>query len=213
MVAAMTVTVFGANGRSGRRVVRRLRERGHEVRAAVRDPRKLRSDDGGATVVTADVLDTNAVAAAVAGADAVVTVIGHTRGTPPDMQTRGVGHIIAAMQERGIRRFIALTGSGVRFPGDRPVLADRLLTRMLGYLAPDRLADGERYARIIAESNLDWTIVRAPLLHEFTSRRPYRIGPAGPETGMTCSRENIARFITAELEEPRHIGRAPVVTD
>jgi len=213
MVAAMTVTVFGANGRTGRRLLRRLRERGHEVRAAVRDPRKLGADDGTLRVVTADVLDPEAVAAAVVGADAVVSVIGHTRGTPPDMQTRGMGSIIAAMQEHGIRRLIALTGSGVRFPGDRPVPADRLLTRMLGYLAPDRLADGERYARIIAESDLDWTIVRAPLLHEFTFRRPYRIGPAGPETGMTCSRENIARFIAAELEGPRHIGRAPVVTD
>lgn len=209
----MTVTVFGANGRSGRRVVRRLHERGHEVRAAVRDPRKLRPDDGGVTVVTADVLDPDAVAAAVAGADAVVSLIGHTRGTPPDMQTRGAGHIIEAMQKRGIRRLIALTGSGVRFPGDRPAPADRILTRMLGYLAADRLADGERYARLIAEADLDWTVVRAPVLHEFTPRRPYRVGPAGPETGMTCSRENIARFITAELEKPRHIGRAPVVSD
>lgn len=209
----MTVTVFGANGRSGRRVVRRLRERRHEVRAAVRDPRKLPGDDGAVRVVTADVLDADAVAAAVAGADAVVSLIGHTRGTPPDMQTRGVRHIIAAMQEHGIRRLIALTGSGVRFPGDRPVAADRLLTRMLGHLAPDRLADGERYARIIAECDLDWTIVRAPVLHEFKPRRPYRVGPAGPETGMTCSRENIARFVAAELENPRHLRQAPVVTD
>lgn len=63
--------VTGASGFLGRHVVRLLRERGDEVRALVRDPRRLEVD-AGVTVVRGDLGDNTAIAEGIRGADAVV---------------------------------------------------------------------------------------------------------------------------------------------
>ncbi|HZN70202.1 MAG TPA: NAD(P)H-binding protein, partial [Micromonosporaceae bacterium] len=72
----MRVTVIGASGRIGRRIVAEAVSRGHEVVAAVRDPAVSNVDFNG-RVVGADVFDPAAVAEAVAGCDVVVSAVGH----------------------------------------------------------------------------------------------------------------------------------------
>jgi uncharacterized protein YbjT (DUF2867 family) len=75
-----TVSVFGGTGFLGRRLVRRLAGEGATLRIAVRSPERARSileaaDLDRVTVFRADVRDQASVAAAVAGADAVVNVV------------------------------------------------------------------------------------------------------------------------------------------
>jgi uncharacterized protein YbjT (DUF2867 family) len=75
-----TVAVVGGGGFLGRRLVHRLTAEGMTVRVAVRHPHparvQLRSIGfGRVTVVAADVRDQASVAAAIAGADAVVTTV------------------------------------------------------------------------------------------------------------------------------------------
>lgn len=75
-----TVSVFGGTGFLGRCLVRRLAVEGATVRVAVRHPERARSALRAAgldrvTVFCADVRDQASVAAAVAGADAVVNAV------------------------------------------------------------------------------------------------------------------------------------------
>jgi NADH dehydrogenase len=73
-----TVCVFGGTGFLGRRLVRRLAGEGASVRVAVRSPERARSvlpDPDRVEVLRADVRDPASVAAAVAGADAVVNAV------------------------------------------------------------------------------------------------------------------------------------------
>lgn len=75
-----TVSVFGGTGFLGRCLVRRLAAAGATVRVAVRHPERARSALRAAgldrvTVFCADVRDQASVAAAVAGADAVVNAV------------------------------------------------------------------------------------------------------------------------------------------
>ena len=75
-----TVCVFGGTGFLGRRLVRRLAGEGATLRVAVRSPERARSVLGEAaadrvTVLRADVREPASVAAAVAGADAVVNAV------------------------------------------------------------------------------------------------------------------------------------------
>jgi uncharacterized protein YbjT (DUF2867 family) len=72
-----TVSIFGGTGFLGQRLVRHLASQGTAVRVAVRRPDQARSAFGAAgmervTIFRADVRDRDAVAGAVAGADAVV---------------------------------------------------------------------------------------------------------------------------------------------
>src|SRR3546814_7713667 len=76
-----TVTVFGGSGFIGRYVVQRLARDGWTIRVAVRHPGRasfLRplGDIGQITPLCVPLQDAEAVAAAVAGADAVINLVG-----------------------------------------------------------------------------------------------------------------------------------------
>lgn len=76
-------TVFGASGNTGSVVASRLLERGKHVRIMVRDPLKvaaLRAQ--GAEVVTGDLTDAKAVAAALAGAEGAYLLVPPDNGSP-----------------------------------------------------------------------------------------------------------------------------------
>lgn len=80
-MARRIVTVFGASGFIGRHVVQRLADLGWTVRAAVRDPiaaafLKPMGEIGQVTPIRADITDEAAVRTVVAGADAVINLVG-----------------------------------------------------------------------------------------------------------------------------------------
>jgi nucleoside-diphosphate-sugar epimerase len=69
----MKVFVTGGTGFIGGHIVRKLRERGDEVLALVRDPaRATELEAAGATLVTGDLADRSKLAAAMEGCDAVI---------------------------------------------------------------------------------------------------------------------------------------------
>ena len=69
----MKIFVTGGTGFIGGHVVRKLRERGNDVVALVRDPAKATDLEAlGATLVTGDLSDRSKLAAAMEGADAVI---------------------------------------------------------------------------------------------------------------------------------------------
>jgi putative NADH-flavin reductase len=74
----MRLTVFGASGQTGRHLIQQALDAGHTVTAVVRDPTRLPIRHQRLQVVTADVLDPAAIQPAVAGADAVISALGHT---------------------------------------------------------------------------------------------------------------------------------------
>src|SRR5574341_227353 len=69
----MQITVFGATGILGRHVVPRLRERGHRVRAVVRQPEQVaRLQRLGMEAMLGDILDATSLTDPVADSDVVL---------------------------------------------------------------------------------------------------------------------------------------------
>ncbi|TCJ15950.1 SDR family oxidoreductase [Rubrobacter taiwanensis] len=209
----MRVAVFGATGRTGRLVVERLLEEGHEVIAFVRDPSKiLEGHDEKLRTVRGDVLDAAAVEEVVEEVDAVLVALGHTKTSPKDVQARGTQNIVAAMRRHGVRRLISLTGAGVRDPQDEPKVVDRAITGLLKLLQRDVLEDAERHAEIIRNSGLDWTLVRVPRLVDGERTGEYRAGYIGKDSGTRISRADVADFMVRQLTDDTYLRRAPVVS-
>lgn len=65
-----------ATGRTGEPLVAQALDRGHEVTGFARDPADITHEDDRLTVVTGDAYGGTNVGEAVAGADAVVSVLG-----------------------------------------------------------------------------------------------------------------------------------------
>lgn len=208
----MKVVIFGASGRTGHHLVEQALGAGHEVAAFVRDPAKLRISHERLGVFRGDVTDAAAVEVAVAGRDAVLSALGHTKGSPKDVQTVGTRNIVEAMEKQGVRRLVSLTGAGVRDPKDEPKLVDKIFAFLLGWLQRDVLEDAERHARVTKDSGLDWVIVRGPRLTEGVGRGRYRVGYVGKDSGTSISRADVAGFMLEQATDDTHLHRMPMVS-
>jgi uncharacterized protein YbjT (DUF2867 family) len=111
------VTVFGGTGFLGRRIVRRLLDHGFAVRVAARHSE--RGMHGGASApefVRADVGDDASLAAAVAGAWAVVNAVGLyvERGglTFGAVHVAGAERVAAQARRAGVARLVHVSGIG-----------------------------------------------------------------------------------------------------
>ena len=208
----MRLAVFGASGRTGRPLVEQALAAGHEVTAFVRDLSKLSMSHERLTVVEGDVKEYAKVQDAITGADAVLSVLGHTKSSAKDVQTMGTENIVAAMEESSVRRLVSLTGAGVGDPEDEPKLFDRAITGLLKLLQKDMLEDAEGHARVIEKSGLDWTIVRGPMLTEGEKKGEYRVGYVGKNSGTKISRADVADFMLRQVADDTYLGQKPMVS-
>ncbi|MBY0342608.1 MAG: NAD(P)H-binding protein, partial [Sphingomonadales bacterium] len=140
------LAITGATGFVGSALLDAALAEGHQVRALARREQAPRA---GVEWVRGDLGDTGALAALVAGADAVVHVAGLTN-TPDPAQfeianVTGTAHVIAAMVEAGVRRLVLVSSLAAREP------------KLSAYGASKARAE-----TLVEASGLDWTIVRPP---------------------------------------------------
>jgi hypothetical protein len=69
------------------------------------------------------------------------------------------------------------------------------------------------YVEALTRDDLDWTVVRGPMLHDKEPQGPYTVGYVGKGPGPRASRHNVAQFIVDELEQRRYVQDAPMISD
>ena len=76
------IALFGASGRTGQHFLELALERDFEFKALVRNPKSVDLNDAKLEVCTGDVLNIENVRQVVEGADIVVSLFGHVKGSP-----------------------------------------------------------------------------------------------------------------------------------
>jgi putative NADH-flavin reductase len=209
----MKIIVFGASGGTGALIVEQALSAGHEVLAFVRNPAKLTIKHPKLTIVQGDVLVSARVEQAIAGQDAVVSVLGPTRPFVPGMLGTATKNITSAMQKHGVRRLISTGGTVMRDPQDHPTAVDRLIQFMMRLPGREIMRDVENSNALIRASNLDWTIARYPMrLTNGPHTGHYRTGYLGKNVSMQLSRADGADFVIRELSKGEFIRKAPVIS-
>ncbi|MDH3472563.1 MAG: complex I NDUFA9 subunit family protein [Rhodospirillales bacterium] len=120
-MATRVVTVFGGSGFIGRYVVERLARQGWLVRAAVRRPSRAQflkplGDVGQVVPLRAPLQDEAAVRDAVAGADAVINLVGllfeKGRQSFEAVHFQGAKRVAEAAAAAGVRHFVQISAIG-----------------------------------------------------------------------------------------------------
>ncbi len=171
----MKIAIFGATGGTGSQLVERgLAE--HEIIAVARRPEAITAKHDRLRVVKGDVLDPASIAAAIAGADAVISAIGPANNKEPGtLISDGVANLVAACTKAGIARFVFESGlmvgdaRGLSPFGKLGVAIYRAMNKKL--CADKRIAEAT-----IQASTLDWVIVRPPALDHSPARGGYKHG-------------------------------------
>lgn len=207
----MKIALIGATGFVGSALLAEALERGHEVIALTRDASKLQAHPQLRPAV-ADVYDPAQVAAAVAGADVVLSAFNPGWGKADIRALFVQGHdaIVAGSKAAGVARLVEIGGAGSLYVAPGVQLVD----------TPDfpaewkEGAEGAREAlrRLQGESELDWTFVSPPVFLAPGERSGrYRTGgdevlfdgdkPAG------ISSADLAVAVLDEIEAPKHSRR------
>ncbi|MEU9289318.1 NAD(P)H-binding protein [Streptomyces sp. NPDC048275] len=199
----MNITVLGATGSTGLRVVDQLLAQGHTVRATVRTQAK--ADELVRRDLEASVLDLAApgprFADVFAGSDAIMNAAA-TRSM--DLQQaelidhHGIVAAVDAAVSVGAKRWVQLSMWGTAEP-----------TRLPGYLqatARAKLAAD----RHLEQSDLNWTIVRPPWLNDNTATDQITVGDEVEEGSL--SRNDLATVLVSCLDHPATFQRAFEVT-
>jgi uncharacterized protein len=105
----MKVTLFGASGMIGSRILQELVRRGHTVTAVARNPEKIAATGG--TAVQGDITDEASVAAAAKGADSVVSAYAAPFENPGLVVT-ATKALLSGLKQAGVKRLIVVGGAG-----------------------------------------------------------------------------------------------------
>ncbi len=208
----MKICVFGADGRTGVEVVRYAHDRGFEVTAFVYSDGSNIYFPSDVEVQKGNVMNYEQVENALQNADAVISVLGHIKGSDPRMQTKGMENIVRVMKELGVKRVLSLTGTGARVVGDTPSITDRFLNLGVALVDPERINDGIEHARVLEESGLDYTIVRVLKLGNSTADvGAVKLTSGGPAEFVT-SRKKVAKVLVDLIRDTAYIGKQPVIS-
>lgn len=220
--------MIGASRGVGRAVVEAARRRGFAVTAlsrsapgqseqperpeqpgSVEEPDSVEASEGTTTRgarsqvrwVRGDATKPDAVASALAGADAVVVTLGAPAGESSAPRTQGTEVVLAAMREAGIRRLIVNSSLGV---GDSVALLSPVVRLLIAPMFMRRaLDDHADQEGLVMAADLDWTILRpggltgevggAPVVAGFTSRKG---------VSLRIPRADVAAYALDHLDDP-----------
>lgn len=112
----MTITVFGATGQVGIRIVRMALAKGYHVRAFGRNIESMIDEDlrnKNFEAIKGYVFDEKDVSKAVKGADVVLSALGGSFDGADKTRSLGIKNIVHQMEAAGTKRIIAVGGMGV----------------------------------------------------------------------------------------------------
>lgn len=200
----MIVALFGAAGRTGRRIAARLLARGDRVRALVRDPARLDAHPH-LDARAGDARDAAAVAATVAGCEAMVIALGmHDITRPSTDFSDAVRIIVDASRAAGVKRVVAIASATV-LPDPRGGLRS---DHAGGGPYANVAAEHARNYRTLAASGLDWTLLcPVDLVDDIPEGRARWAFDALPEGSGETGYEDLAATVAALLGDPASHGR------
>lgn len=201
------IAVTGASGRTGWRVVDEARRRGWQVTPIVRPGSELPGALADTEPVRLELADQEALAGALKGCDALVIATGARPSVdllgPLKVDALAIRPQIEACRAAGVKRVVLVSSlcSGRLF---HPLNLFGLILVWKGV--------GERW---LAESGLDWTVVRPGGLKETEEGLEEQgIVYTGPDRQESNSipRRLVARVCLEAIETPASIGRIVEVT-
>jgi len=201
-VIKLNILVLGATGRVGSRIVSYALNDGHHVIAFVRTPSKLHISDKNLQVMQGNVLNKEDIESAIAAADVVISAL-NTDGTTTLSECLPL--ILQAMQKVKLQRIITVGTAGI--------LQSRLTPNVLRYQSSESKRKSTTAAqehhnvyKLLAQSNMDWTIVCPTYLPDGPYMGNYRVERDFlPEGGTEISVADTAHFAYKQIQSTEYV--------
>ena len=207
----VTIALLGATGMVGSFVVNEALARGYDIRALARTPKKLDALKGQITIIQGDARDGAAIDALLAGSDVVITALGPVRADGKGakmISTTATGLIIDAMRAHNIQRYIIVSGGAVEMPDDDRNITGWLVKQSATLALRDTVKDKQAEYRLVADSPVQWTLLRCPLIDPEPFAHTAMVSLKTPPSFRLRAGE-LARFIIGQIDSADYIGKGP----
>jgi putative NADH-flavin reductase len=196
------IILFGATGGTGKLVVEQALNAGFQVTVIVRDPFAFTLRHPELNIIKGDVLQPNTFEEAMDGQDVVVSCIGARKRGPTKVYSKGVSNILETMQKKNISRLICLSAIAVVVPPGSSMVMKFVIKNILQRLFGPMYTDMLLMEKILGESNINWTVIRAPWLRNSRYTGKYRISITEHlRNASKISRADLAHYIVKHLTD------------
>ncbi|HEX9502935.1 MAG TPA: NAD(P)H-binding protein [Patescibacteria group bacterium] len=213
------VAVIGGTGKAGSYLVKELLSQKFNLKVLLRHPEQDSLSRGfgslqllshpSVEIVTGDISDYETVRSLLAGCTVVISALGQKKEEPL-ISSLATSHIIRAMNEYAIRRYISITGLSLDLPGDKRSLLVREASAFMKHTFPVVMADKQKAFTILSGSNIDWTLVRLPFIIQTDDRGKWAIDLIDCP-GDRIRTTDLANFLIKQISDRKFIRKAPFI--
>lgn len=207
----MKLLVFGATGKTGKELVKQALDQGYAVIAFTRNPSKLTVKHKNLEIFQGDIDDYCRVSSAIGKSDIVISTLGASSPFRYDPSvTKGLANILDSLKTATPKRFIYMSFTGVKQSRNE---AGFVIKHIAPKLLSTEIRGHEERERMLMDSGVNWTIIRAATLTNGTHAGEYRVGENIKAKGMTAkiSRADVADFILKIITGNRYERQAPTI--
>lgn len=211
----MVITIFGATGLVGSRLVKQALAQGFVVKAFGRNVSNLIDADllsKNLEAIKGYVLDEDDVLKALKGSEAVLSALGGGIDGTDRTRSLGIKNIVRQMNKAGTNRIVAIGGLGVLGTTD-----DKLIMDLSSYPQEYVAVAKEHYAAYmhLLNSNLNWTFVCPPNINNEDGNGNYVTNlnrPPSPDLNRIAA-GNLAAFMLNELKNNQYLNQRVGISD
>ena len=209
MVILVKIIVFGANGKTGRLVVQKSLEDGHEVTAFVRDAAKLTMQHDKLHIIEGHATEKQVVSDAIKGKELVISCLGSDKGLKKTTVLHDMtSNIVAGMKAHNVTRLIYMASAGI--DNEIPGIIGKITTTLLGNV----LKDHHNAVEEIKKHALTYTIVRPLSLTDQPYTGKYREAKTGiPAKGRSIARADVADLIIRAITDKQYQNQSVALSN
>lgn len=198
------IAILGGTGKSGKYLVKALIKQGFHFKMLVRNAESrltsnLPSENSLVEILNGDANDYETIRLLIEGCEAVISTLGSSQAST---------HLIRAMNECHIKRYIFLAGININTPFDKKSPKTKLATDWMYENYPIPTKNRQAEYELVAASNLDWTLVRLPLIEQTDARNTIQTSLEDCE-GDKISASDLAHFLIEQLSDKTFIRQVP----
>ena len=205
------IAILGANGKAGKFLVNEALEKGYQVKILTRNSTNTEKINKNIETIIGDARNFSTIQDLLQGCSAVINAVGQPKNESYIFSTV-TKHILEAMKESKIKRYILISGGSLNVTGDQKRIVNKIGATLFKLFLPKMMQDKYKELQIIQNSEVDWTIVRLPFVMEGKGIGKIKESLVDMP-GMKIQNSDIAPFVIKEINSERYIGKCPFISN
>ena len=213
MKSNIKVAIIGGTGKAGKYLIAQLIKQGYSCKLLLRNPETFSIQNSLLEIIKGDVQNQDDIRALIDGCEAVISALGMGKTpNPTSIFSQSTTNIIQAMTEQNVQRYLVLTGLNVDTEFDKKSLKSKFATDWMVTNYPLTTADKQLEYELLKASNLDWTLVRLPIIEQ-TEERNEVVVSLEDCLGDKISATDLAYFLINQLLDNQYFKKSPFVVN